>query len=88
MHRCTSDILNCVEDTDEEVIGYEERANDRPYYQNRTFAIAQVDEADNITGVPSDISKELAADIIAAANMKRSEINTNIDSLSEKEAQK
>ena len=79
----TSDILNCVEDTDEEVIGYEERANDRPYYQNRTFAIAQVDEADNITGVPSDISKELAVDIIAAANMKRSEINTNIDSLSQ-----
>ncbi|ATP10511.1 hypothetical protein CF134_04985 [Aeromonas salmonicida] len=74
-----SDILNCVEDTDEEVIGYDERANDRPYYQNITFAIAQVDEMDNITGVPSDISKELAEDIITAANMKRNEniINTN-----------
>ncbi|MBR7282324.1 hypothetical protein G3W13_28610, partial [Klebsiella pneumoniae] len=56
--------------------------NDKTYYQNRIFAIAQVDEADNITGVQSDISKELAVDIIAAANMKRSEINTTIDSLS------
>lgn len=72
-----SDILNCVEDSDEEVIGYEERANDRPYYQNKLFAIAQVDEADNITGVPSDISKELAEDIISAANLKRKESSTS-----------
>ncbi|MEX0448003.1 phospholipase D-like domain-containing protein [Xenorhabdus sp. SGI246] len=75
-----SDVLNCVEDTDEEVIGYEERVNDRPYYQNTTFAIAQVDEADNITGVPSDISKELADDIIAAANLKRIENKEKNDS--------
>lgn len=71
-----SDILYCVEDSDEEVISYEERANDRPYYKNKLFAIAQVDEADNITGVPSDISKELAKDIISAANLKRKENST------------
>lgn len=69
----TSDILDCVEDTDEEVISYEERVNDRPYKQNITYALALVDEADKITGVPQDISKELADDILAAANIKRKE---------------
>jgi len=76
-----SDIFNCVEDNDEEVVGYEDRVNDKPYYQNMTFAIAQVDEADNITGVPSDISKELIDDIIAAANAKRNENKDDAASL-------
>ncbi|WP_179149133.1 phospholipase D-like domain-containing protein [Pseudomonas syringae] len=60
------DVLECVAEDDEEVIGYEEHALERPYSSNIRYAIAVVDEHDYISGVP-DISPELRAQIIESA---------------------
>lgn len=60
------DVLACVAEDDEEVIGYEELAFERPYIRNIKYAIAVVDEDDNISGVP-DISLELKTQILESA---------------------
>ena len=65
-----TDIYECVAEADEEVISYEEHAIEKPYSQTVKFAIAVVDEFDNITGLPAEASGELRSQIIDAAHKK------------------
>lgn len=77
------DILECVAEADEEVIGYEEHVVERPYSQNIKYAIAVVDEHDNITGLP-DISQELKSQVLESARKMSEYISSqNIGTLKE-----
>lgn len=69
-----SDIFECVTETDEDIFGYEEYAFQRPYSHTVKYVIAAVDEENNISGVPTEISKLLCEQILKAANKKREQI--------------
>ncbi|MEN1403200.1 hypothetical protein, partial [Pseudomonas aeruginosa] len=47
-----SDIFECVTETDEDVVGYEEYAFQKPYSQTVKYVIAAVDEENNVSGIP------------------------------------
>jgi len=69
-----SDIFECVTETDEDVVGYEEYAFQKPYSQTVKYVIAAVDEENNVSGIPPEISTILREQILKAADVKREQI--------------
>lgn len=73
-----SEIFECVAEVDEEVVGIEEYALQRPYSQTIKFAIATVDEDNVISGIPPETSQILKDQILKAADEKREQLNSRI----------